>query len=507
MSDAIDTAPAPSAYRQLEARFARISALSDVTGILDWDMQTMMPRGAAEGRTEQIATLHVLSHEMLTASDMPDLLAAAEAASGGLDTWQTANLREMRRVHALAAAVPADLVEAASRAESRCEMAWRSAKANDDFAGLQPALEQVLSCKRRVGEARSAVLDSSPYDALMEEYEPGLRAATVEQLFDDLGAFIQSVLPAILEKQAARGSGVRPCGPFPERRQREIGERLIRTVGFDFNCGRLDVSLHPFCGGATGDVRITTRYDESNFASALMGMLHETGHALYEQGLPKTWRHQPVGQARGLAMHESQSLLVEMQASRSREFLSFAAPLLRETFGHDDPAWDPDNLYRFYNEVEPGLIRVDADEVTYPAHIILRFRLERAMITGDLVLADLPGAWRDGMHALLGVEVPDDRTGCLQDIHWPGGAWGYFPTYSLGALIAAQLFRAACRDRPNIPARLAEGDFTPLVGWLRTAVHAKGSLLSTEAILQAATGEPLNVDHFKAHVRARYLDG
>lgn len=500
------TAPPASAYRRLEQRFARLSALSDIAGILDWDMQTMMPRGAAEGRTEQMATLHVLSHELLTAAEVPVLLAEAEAVSGGLDRWQAANLREMRRSYELAAAVPADLVEACSRAESRCEMIWRSARANDDFESLRPALQEVLTCKRRVGEARGAVLDCTPYDALMEEYEPGLRAETVETLFEDLGAFLRAVLPEILEKQAARGGGVRPRGPFPQRLQREIGEHLIRTVGFDFDCGRLDVSLHPFCGGATGDVRITTRYDEENFASALMGMLHETGHALYEQGLPHDWRAQPVGQARGLAMHESQSLLVEMQASRSHAFLRFAAPLLRSTFGSEDPAWDPDNLHRFYNEVRPGLIRVDADEVTYPAHIILRFRLERALIAGDLTLAELPGAWRDGMAELLGVVVPDDRSGCLQDIHWPGGAWGYFPTYSLGALIAAQLFQAACRDRPEIPESLSAGNFVPLIGWLRTAVHAKGSLLSTADLLREATGEPLNVAHFKAHVRKRYLD-
>jgi carboxypeptidase Taq len=236
-----------------------------------------------------------------------------------------------------------------------------------------------------------------------------------------------------------------------------------------------------------------------------MGVLHETGHAMYERGLPRDWRLQPVGEARGMAMHESQSLMVEMQACRSREFVSFLAPLAREAFGGSGPAWQADNLLRHYNAVQPGFIRVDADEVTYPAHVILRYRLEKALIAGDLDLADLPGEWNAGMQALLGITPPDDRLGCLQDIHWYDGAWGYFPTYTLGAMTAAQLFAAAKQARPEIPEALGRGDFAPLMGWLAENVHAQASSAGFEEILEQATGQPLNPKIFEAHLKARYL--
>jgi carboxypeptidase Taq len=280
----------------------------------------------------------------------------------------------------------------------------------------------------------------------------------------------------------------------------------MKRVGFDFDHGRLDISLHPFCGGTPDDVRITTRYDEADFRGALMGVLHETGHALYERGLPIEWRRQPVGDARGMAMHESQSLLMEMQACRSREFTAFLAPLLRETFGGTGPVWEADNLYRLGTQVRRSLIRVDADEVTYPAHVILRYRLERAMIAGDLALADLPAAWNDGMKELLGIVPPDDRQGCLQDIHWYDGAWGYFPTYTMGAMIAAQLFDAAKRANPGLLEELGAGDFARLLGWLRAHVHGKGSSRTTTEIVAEATGHPLDAAVFEAHLRRRYLD-
>jgi carboxypeptidase Taq len=254
-----------------------------------------------------------------------------------------------------------------------------------------------------------------------------------------------------------------------------------------------------------GDVRITTRYTEDDFAKSLMGVLHETGHALYEFGLPAEWRYQPVGTARGMAMHESQSLLVEMQACRSRAFVGFAAPLIREAFGRSGPAFEADNLYRRNIVVRRGLIRVDADEVTYPAHVILRYRLERALIDGALDLADLPGAWRDGMIELVGIAPPDDRDGCLQDIHWPGGAWGYFPTYTMGAMIAAQLFATAKDRLPGLLDDLARGDFSRLMGWLRTEVHARASSLPTAEIVTAATGRPLDVAIYRRHLEDRYL--
>jgi carboxypeptidase Taq len=279
----------------------------------------------------------------------------------------------------------------------------------------------------------------------------------------------------------------------------------MARIGFDFAHGRLDVSAHPFCGGTPDDVRITTRYNEDDFGKALMAVLHETGHALYQRGLPAQWRRQPVGRARGMAAHESQSLFLEMQVCRSRAFLSYAAPILREAFDGEGPGWEAEPLYRRQIRVHRGLIRVDADEVTYPAHVILRYRLERAMLAGDLSPADLPGAWAEAMRELLGVEPETDREGCLQDIHWYDGNWGYFPTYTLGALIAAQLFEAARRDMADVPQAIAAGEFAPLLGWLRARVHSKGSLLSTEKLVEHATGQPLGTASFERHLRDRYL--
>jgi carboxypeptidase Taq len=283
--------------------------------------------------------------------------------------------------------------------------------------------------------------------------------------------------------------------------------RLSEAAGLDYAHARLDRSAHPFCGGLPSDVRITTRYNEGDFASALMSVLHETGHALYERGLPPAHARQPVGENAGMAVHESQSLIIEMQASRSDAYLSWLAPELHRAFGGNPALYAPENLIRLQRRVARSFIRVDADEMTYPAHVILRFRLERAILAGDLAVSDIPGAWNDGMRAMLGIVPPDDARGCLQDIHWYDGLFGYFPNYTLGAMTAAQLMAAARRVEPDLDAALACGDLSPLLGWLRANIHARGNLLGFSDLLRAATGEPLNPAHFKEHLRARYLRG
>ncbi len=494
------------AYQDLEARFRRLYALHEAAGILHWDMSTVMPEGGADARSEQLAALEVVCHEMLTDAALGDLFAAAEEEAGTLDPWARANLREMRREWRHATALETDLVEALAKATMSCELVWRKARPDNDFAAVLPSLEHLLGLTRRAAEAMADTLGLSPYDALLNEFEPGASIERVAEVFDDLAAFLPGFLGEVMERQAAAGAPLAPRGPFPLAAQEALGRKLMAAVGFDFDHGRLDVSLHPFCGGVPDDVRITTRYDEEDFAKALMGVLHETGHAMYERGLPDEWRLQPVGQARGMALHESQSLLVEMQACRGRDFVTYLAPLAAEAFGADGPAWQADNLIRLYNRVAPGLIRVDADEVTYPAHIILRTRLERAMIAGDLKPADLPGAWNEGLRDLLGITPPDDRVGCLQDIHWYDGAWGYFPTYTLGAMTAAQLYAAAVAEVPDIPAAIGRGDFAPLMAWLRDKVHARGSLMSADDLLTEATGKPLDPEVFKGHLKARYLN-
>jgi carboxypeptidase Taq len=492
-------------YKALESRFHRLAALNEAAGMLHWDMAAMMPPGGAEARAEQLAQMRLVCHEILADPALGGLLGEAESRREELDPWAVANLHEMRRQWIHATALEPPLVEALSRAASRCEGVWREARPAADFAKVVPALSDLLALVREAAAAKAARLGCGLYEALLDEFEPGGKVAAIDALFDDLATFLPALREKALAAQARRPAPLNARGPFPTAQQMALGEKLMATVGFDFHHGRLDTSLHPFCGGTPDDVRITTRYDESDFASALMGVLHETGHALYERGLPAPWRYQPVGQARGMGIHESQSLLMEMQACRSKPFLTYLAPLLVEAFGHQDPAFTPENLLALYWRVKPGFIRVEADEVTYPSHVILRYRLERAMIEGRMEVADLPMAWNEGMVELLGIRPPSDREGCLQDIHWYDGAFGYFPTYTLGAMNAAQLFDAAGRADPAIPEELGRGDFKPLLGWLRTNVHRLGSSQTAAEIMTQATGRPLDAAVFKRHLERRYL--
>ncbi len=496
-----------TAYQRLEAHFHDICVLEDTIRILHWDQATNMPPGGAVARAEQLSRLAVMRHDKLTDAGLADDLAAASAAADALDLWPTANLREMRRIHKKAGAVPADLVAAHSRACSLCEIAWRKARQDDDFSAIVESLGELLDLTRAIGAARGEALGCSIYDALLQDYEPGGSSAYIEPLFDDLAAFLPDFLDDVLARQAVTGMPLRPDGPFPTEAQRALCRRMAETVGLDFDTARVDESAHPFSSGVPEDSRITVRYNEDDFGEALMAVLHEAGHAMYERGRPADWRYQPVGRARGMVLHESQSLLLEMQACRTAEFYDWATPALQETFGGDGPAWTRENLLRWATRVERGFIRVDADEVTYPAHVILRYRLEKAMLSGDLGLSDLPAAWNDGMAGLLGVVPPDDRQGCLQDIHWYAGAWGYFPTYTLGALAAAQIFQAATAADPQILPSIQQGDFTPLMGWLRRHVHGHGSCHATDDLIRNTTGAPLAADAFKAHLRRRYLDG
>ena len=495
----------PSPYAQLETRFRRLGTLREAQAVLHWDMATQMPEGGAEARAEQLAGLKLACHEIVTDAAMPELLAGADTQND-LDPWQRANLREMRRSWLHNAAVPADLVEASSKAASACEMIWRQARPNNDFAAVLPALRRLLDLTREVAQLKAERLGRSAYDALLDQYEPDGSTAAIDRVFEPLARSLPGLIEGALEAQARRPKPAAPQGPFPIAAQRDIAVKLMERLGFDFNHGRLDISLHPFCGGTPDDVRITTRYDEGDFRRALMGVLHETGHALYERGLPEAWRRQPVGKARGMGIHESQSLLVEMQVCRSRAFHDFMAPLLRDAFGRGGPEWEGENLYRLDTRVERSLIRVDADEVTYPGHVILRYRLERALLASDLPLEELPGAWRDGMRALIGIEPRNDREGCLQDIHWYDGAFGYFPTYTLGAMTAAQLFDAAKRADPAIEPGIARGEFAPLFAWLRANVHEKASRYSSAELVTQATGKPLDAAIFERHLRARYLN-
>jgi carboxypeptidase Taq len=494
-----------SSYIELETRFRRLAALGQATGMLHWDAAVMMPAGGAEARSEQIATLVSLRHELLCQPDMEDLLDGARAEAD-LKPWQTANLREMRRGWMHATALPPDLVAARSKAGMACEMQWRDARPKSDFASLSGLLGEVLRLERDAAGIKAEALGCTPYDALLDQYSPGIDTNTLEPIFARLAAFLPEFIQAVIERQAMSPAPVLPDGPFPQTTQRQVGMRFMEALGFDFGGGRLDVSTHPFSGGTPDDLRITTRYDEADFATGLMGILHETGHALYERGLPKEWRLQPVGKARGMDIHESQSLLIEMQACRSKPFIDYAAPILKDAFAGAGPRWDAGNLYGIFTRVSCGLIRVDADEATYPLHVILRTDLERAMLAGDLAIDDLPGAWNEAMEKLLGLKPPDDKDGCMQDIHWFDGAFGYFPSYTMGALAAAQFFAAAVKSDGQIPDAIGRGDFKPLYAWLGANIHGQGCYLETPELIEQATGAPLDPEIFLSHLQSRYLN-
>jgi carboxypeptidase Taq len=493
-----------TAYDRLATRFARIATIGEASSVLGWDAATMMPPGGGAARGDQLAVLAGVSHSLLVAPAVGDDLAAAEATAEP-DPWNAANLRLMRNAYTRATAMPSDLVEAQARANSACEKVWREARRQSDFALVRPHLQEVVRLVREAAAALAPALGLSPYDALMDGFQRGMRVADIVPVFAGYEAFPGQALPQAEERQARNPAPLRPPGPFPIAVQEALCRRLAARLGLDFAHARLDRSAHPFSGGTQTDVRITSRYDEADFTQAVLAVVHETGHALYERGLPASHARQPVGEAAGMAAHESQSLIVEMQACRSDAFLSWLGPELHAAFGGDPAPYRPENLARLWRRIERGFIRVDADEMTYPAHVILRFRLEQALIAGTLSVADLPGAWNEGFQALLGMVPPDDARGCLQDIHWYDGAFGYFPSYTLGAMAAAQLMAASRHDVPELDSALGEGDLSPLLGWLRAKVHAKGSRLEFNPLLQEATGRPLDPSYFERHLTARYL--
>ncbi len=490
-----------AAYLRLKDRFARIATLGECQAMLGWDASAMMPPGGAQARADQMATLSGMAHDLLidpvVAEDL--LLADAEGA------WDSANLALMQRAHARATALPTRLVEASSRANSACEKIWRQARHLSDFAMVRPALTEVVRLQREVAQALAAATGLDPYDALMDGFQRGVTAADVEPIFADYEAFLTQALPRAEALQAQRPAPLAPAGPFPIAAQRALCRAMSARIGLDYDHARLDESTHPFSGGTPTDVRITTRYGEDGFTQALLGVLHETGHALYERGLPEAWARQPVGESAGMAAHESQSLIIEMQAARTDAFLGYLGPVLHTAFGGAAAPYAADNLARAFRRVQRGFIRVEADEMTYPAHVILRFRLERALIAGSLAVADLPEAWNEGFQALMGMSPPNDAQGCLQDIHWHDGAFGYFPSYTLGAMAAAQLMAAARRDVPGLEEALALGDLAPLLEWLRTHVHGQGARLGFQDLLLAATGKTLDPKDFETHLTGRYL--
>ncbi len=496
------THTATPAYDQLAATYARLHRFEHLQAIAGWDQAANMPPKGNEARAAAMAELAALTHRLRTEPQARSQLAQAEQEP--LSELQRANLREIRRDWLASNALPESLVQAQTLARSRCEHAWRTQRPANDWAGFVENFREVLRLAREEAGLLAQHTGLRKYDALMDRYEPGMTCAVVDRVFGDLRQWLPGLIAQVRERQA-REAVVEPQGPFPVASQRALCERVMRLLGFDFEGGRLDVSTHPFCGGVPEDVRITTRYREEEFAQSLMGTIHETGHARYEQGRPRDLLAQPVSQARSMALHESQSLSFEMQLARSRGFVGQLAPMITAQFGAQ-PAFEADNLYRLFTRVKPGFIRVEADEVTYPAHVIMRYEIERPLIEGEIEPEDIPALWDARMMELLGIDTRGNfRNGPLQDVHWPESLFGYFPCYTLGAMYAAQWFASMRRQIPGLDAGIARGELAPVFEWLHQHIWNPASRWTTDELTQRASGETLNPAHFRAHLEARYL--
>lgn len=490
-----------STYEQFIRGVREIGTIHAVEALLEWDQETGMPPKAAEHRAAQLGWMARQAHERLTSDELRDLLARCEQEGAGDDPVRMTNLREMRRRIDRAVKVPAELVEQIATACSRAKVAWIKARKENQYPLFAPHFERLLDLKRRVADCYG--WKAEPYDALIDDYEPGATAGEIQPVFD---ALQKALVPLVKEIQAASRKPkdeilARHC---PAARQAAFSRMIVEAIGFDFEAGRIDTTVHPFCSGFSPvDVRLTTRYEENYLPASLFGSIHEAGHGLYEQGLPDEHAYTPAGAAISLGIHESQSRLWENFIGRGRPFWEHFFTALRETFPTLADV-SLDDWHFAINRVTPSLIRVEADEVTYGLHIILRFNLERQLVAGKLAVKDVPAAWNDGMKALLGITPPSDSDGCLQDIHWSSGIIGYFPTYSLGNLYAAQFYEKLRTDLGDLDGQVRRGEFAPLLGWLRREIHQHGQRYRANELVERVTGKPLAVDAFVAYLRSKY---
>jgi carboxypeptidase Taq len=496
---------AASPYEQLEQEFRRLHAFRGALSLLRWDAAVMMPRGSADVRGEQLAALETEHHALLTTPKVARLLERAEAGASQLEDWPLANLHEMRRQRDHAIATPPSLIARLAKATARAEVFWVEAKKANDFKLLAPHLEEVVHLVRDKAALLGQARGLAPYDALVDGFTPGISTADIDTIFKALSRKLPGLINEAIEVQAAHAP-TPLTGKFTVARQRSLSVDVLKALGFPFDRGRLDESEHPFTEGVPGDIRVTTRFDLNDPFSGLLGAVHETGHAMYDLGLPLKWRDQPVGRDRGLALEESQSLMFEMILCRSRAFVKYVRPLMEKYLQVSGPEWEEANLYRHLIRVRRSTIRMDADELTYPVHIMLRYELEKKILEGSLPVADLPEAWNANLEQRLNIRPASDVDGCLQDIHWPVGHFGYFPSYVLGAVIAGQLNEAMRAAHPSLDEEIAAGQFNGVMDWLRDNVHGVGARLPVQELIKQATGKPLTAAAYLRYLEAKYLE-
>ncbi len=492
--DSLDTT-----YAGLVAHLKRLDQLGSVSGLLGWDEQVNLPSGSADHRAEQNALLAELAHREATAPQVGAWLDALEAQRDALSADQQAVVRDARRDYAHATRLPGEFIARRTKAQSAGYHAWVEARAQDDFEAFRPHLEANLALAREEADFLDA---PDPYDFWLDQFDPGLDRKTVERLFGPL----QPALRELAERIEKSGHTVstEALKGFPVDGQEQFLTAVVRSFGFDFQRGRIDRSVHPFCGGHPLDVRMTTRFDPDNPLDSLSSAAHECGHALYEQGLPREHLGTALSSAVGMAVHESQSRLRENQVGRSRAFWQAWEGDYRALFGPQLAEVSSEEFFRMVNRVAVSPIRVDADEVTYNPHIMLRFDLEKRFFDGSLAPADLPAAWNEASARILGYTPRDDREGCLQDVHWAAGLFGYFPSYCIGNLIGAQLWETLRAALPDLDARIAAKDHAPLLAWLREHVHALGRRFQTPEFVEKVTGRPLSHEPLLAYLQDRY---
>lgn len=490
-----------TAYIQLVKILREVKTLSHVSALLSWDQEVMMPPQGADTRAEQLALLSRIAHDKFTSPEAAAAFGALEDTSG-LSHPEQACVREARRSWERETRLSSEFVEELARTQSLSQTAWITARKNSDFAAFAPWLEKLLRLKREAAQLIAPkVHPTELYDVMLDEYEPGARATELVPLF----AQLEKALTPLVHAIASKPPTPRLQGEFPIEIQNRFGRKLAQAMGFSFDAGRMDVSTHPFCTSfGPRDVRITTRYDSRDFTGAIFGTLHETGHALYEQALPIEHLGTPLADAASMAIHESQSRLWENLVGRSRGFWQHFYPDFQHEIGPALQGVSLDTFYRGINRVEPTLIRTESDEVTYNLHIALRFDLERRLIAGDLSVSDLPAAWNSGMERLLGITPPDNARGVLQDVHWSMGAFGYFPTYTLGNLYSAQFLEAAHRALPELAAQISRGELQPLREWLRDQIHQYGMEFRPGELCSRVTGAPLSPQPFLNYLRTKF---
>ena len=490
------------AYTVFIERVKDIHRLGALQGHLGWDQETIMPTKGSEARSDILSWLAAERHNRLIDPEMGQMLNALEQDET-LNDDQRANVREMRRSYDKAVKLPSEFVAAFAKAKSEALLSWQKARLNSDFSAFQPQLETLIGMtKEKIAYYGG---QDNPYDVLLDEYEVGMKVSDYDPLFAGLRSRLVPLLQKITIAQETNPDPVLPDGlRFSIKSQTDFCIKVSEAMGFDFDAGRMDASTHPFSAGLwPGDTRFTTRFDELDPFSCLYAVMHETGHALYEQGLSKAFSMTPRGAAVSLGVHESQSRFWENQIGRTPAFWSIALPWFKEHFP-DAPEWDPMTLNRIANTVSKGFIRVEADEVTYNLHVMLRYEIEKKIFNENLPISQLPDTWNSMFEEWFGVKVPDDGVGCLQDIHWSMGAFGYFPTYTLGNLYAAQLLEAMEKDLGNIDAVVSSGDWSSLLQWLRPRIHEQGSKMTPAELIESATGSPPSPEPFLRYVEGKY---